>query len=80
MSLVCICLSALTMQCSGQRVTDPSPLTPSAGQTLTLGQMDNGLYALSPPDHTLLNLDPFLSPLLILPVFFLIFPVMLLIA
>lgn len=35
-------------------VVDPSPLTPSAGQTLTLGQMDNGLYALSPPDHTLL--------------------------
>lgn len=30
------------------------PLTPSAGQTLTLEQMDNGLYALSPPDHTLL--------------------------
>ncbi|CAB1420479.1 unnamed protein product [Pleuronectes platessa] len=26
----------------------------STGQTLTLGQMDNGLQALSPPDHTLL--------------------------
>lgn len=34
---------------------DLSPMTPpSAGQTLTLEQMDNGLYALSAPDHTLL--------------------------
>lgn len=39
---------------SGQGVADPSPLTPSAGQTLTLEQMDNGLHALSPTDHTLL--------------------------
>lgn len=30
------------------------PWPPSAGQTLTLEQMDNGLYALSAPVHTLL--------------------------
>lgn len=48
--------SALTTEPSGQGVADPSPLTLSAGQTLTLGQMDNGLYALSPPNHTLLLL------------------------
>lgn len=50
----CVSGSALTMEASGQGVTDLSPLTPSAGQTLTLGQMDNRLCALSPPDHTLL--------------------------
>lgn len=32
----------------------PHPWPPSAGQTLTLEQMDNGLHALSAPDHTLL--------------------------
>lgn len=55
LSAVCVPASALTTEPSGQRVADPSPLTPpSAGQNLTLEQMDNGLYALSPPDHTLL--------------------------
>ena len=48
-----MCISQGTLT-TGHRITDPSPLTPSAGQTLTLGQMDNGLHALSPPDHTLL--------------------------
>lgn len=33
----------------------PHPWPPSAGQTLTLEQMDNGLHALSAPDHTLLS-------------------------
>lgn len=39
-------------QADGSLTLHPWP--PSAGQTLTLEQMDNGVDALSPPDHTLL--------------------------
>lgn len=49
---VCLCTDHTTPR-SGVH----SPFTldppPSAGQTLTLGQMDNGLFALSPSDHSL---------------------------
>ena len=49
-----------TWECNDHRALRPTgrltlhPWPPSAGQTLTLEQMDNGLYALSAPEHTLL--------------------------
>lgn len=55
----CVC----TCECTDHRALGPMgcltlhPWPPSAGQTLTLEQMDNGLYALSAPDHTLLLPD-----------------------
>lgn len=72
--------SEVTTEPPGHGFADPSPLTLSAGQTLTLGQMDNGLFALSPSEHTpppcpgrslsfhllLPFLSPFILPLLLL--------------